>query len=104
VTADGFDPTGKRALFEAPVIAAHDRVAVGTAHEGRAALFSTPPRRAGTVVIECGGCKARSRASFVDLGMRLAAGSLWFPLRGRPHWLKCPSCEQRQWCRIRWTD
>ena len=101
---DSFDPTGKRALFEAPIAAARDRTAVGVPLEGKAALFSTTPRRAGTVLVECSGCKARSRVSLVDLGVRFLAGSMWMPLRSRPHWMKCPSCEQRQWCRIGWTS
>lgn len=98
------DPTGKRALFEAPVAAADDRVGVGAIHEGRAALFSTTPRRTGTVLIECGGCKSRTRASIADLGLRLVSGSVWNPFRTRSHWLKCPSCGQRRWCRIGWTE
>jgi hypothetical protein len=104
MTSGGFDPTGKRALFEAPVTAAADRVSVGTQREGRAALFSTAPRRPGTVVVECGGCRARTRLSIVDLGVRLASGSVWLPLRRQSHWMRCPSCERREWCRIRWTD
>ncbi|MCU1462901.1 MAG: hypothetical protein JWO37_2976 [Acidimicrobiales bacterium] len=98
------DPTGKRALFEAPVTAAPDRVAVGPTNEGRAALFSTAPRRSGTVVVECGGCRARTRVSAVDLGVLLVAGSVWNPLRRHSHWMRCPSCRTREWCRIGWTD
>jgi len=97
------DPTGKRALFEAPVAAAEDRIAPGELNDGKAALFSLPPRRTGTVVVQCSGCKVRSRASFADLGARLAAGSVWLPWRDHPHWMRCPSCRRRQWCQISWT-
>ena len=98
------DPTGKRALFEAPVAAAPDRISIGVRNEGRTALFSTGPRRPGTVVIECDGCKSRTRASLADLGLRLAGGSAWFPVRRHSHWMRCPSCGQRRWCRIGWTE
>jgi hypothetical protein len=98
------DPTGKRALFEAPAALADDRVSAGANADGRTALFSLAPRRAGTVVVECSGCRARSRASIVDVGVRMVAGSAWLPLRRYSHWLRCPSCETRQWCRIAWTS
>jgi hypothetical protein len=93
------DPTGKRALFSQAVTAAP----VGRAN-GKAALFSTPPRRPGTVVIECAHCGVRSRETLLGLGFRLATGSLWMPLRSKPHWLRCPSCGRRSWCRIGWTE
>jgi hypothetical protein len=98
------DPTGKQALFNAPVSAAPDRIRPGPRNEGRAALFSAPPRRAGTVVIECSRCRARSRATLVDLALRVATGSMWWPLRAHQHWLRCPNCGQRQWCRIGWNE
>ena len=101
---DRLDPTGKRALFEAPVSAAPDRVSVGAANQGRAALFSTAPRRPGTVVVECSGCKARTRVAAVDLGVLLVSGSAFVPFRSHPHWMRCPSCRSRRWCRIGWTD
>jgi hypothetical protein len=104
VTGVPLDPTGKRALFEAPVSAAPDRTSVGHQHDGRAALFSTAPKRAGTVIVECGGCKARTRMSIVDLGLTLVGGSVWLPWRRKSHWMRCPSCHQRSWCRIGWTD
>jgi hypothetical protein len=104
VTPPGLDPDGKRALFEAPVSAAPDRVAPGIRNEGRTALFSTGRRRPGTVVIECSSCKARTRASVVDLGVRLAAVSAWIPLRRHAHWMRCPDCRTWRWCRIGWTE
>ena len=98
------DPDGKEALFRAPVAAAPDRVAPGARHEGKAALFSVGPRRAGTAVVECSGCKTRTRTTLADLAGRLAFVSVWFPLRRHSHWLRCPSCGQHQWCRIGWTE
>ncbi len=98
------DPSGKRALFEAPVAAAPDRISVGARHEGRTALFSTSPRRAGTVVVECSGCRARTRISLVDLGVRFLSLSAWLPVRRHAHWMPCPSCGERRWCRVCWTD
>ena len=98
------DPTGKQALFSAPVAAAPDQVMARTGNEGRAALFSTAPRRAGTVVVECSGCRSRSRASVVDLAVRLLSGSAWLPFRDHQHWMRCPSCGERRWCRVGWTE
>jgi hypothetical protein len=42
--------------------------------------------------------------SLVDLGVRLASVSAFLPVRRHPHWLLCPSCSRRQWCRIGWTE
>lgn len=98
------DPTGKRALFEAPVAAAPDQLRAEEPREGRAALFSTGPHRPGTVVIECSGCRTRTRASMVDLGVRLVALSAFVPFRRHPHWLRCPNCESWQWCRVGWNE
>jgi len=98
------DPTGKRALFESapPAPPAGRQRSDGV--DGKAALFSTPPRRPGTVVIECEHCRVRSRESLARLGARLASGSAWVPFRSWPHWLQCPSCGRRGWCRIGWTE
>ena len=98
------DPTGKQALFDTQPSAARDRLAPGPRTEGRTALFSTASRRPGTVLVECSACRVRSRVSLLDLGLRLATGSAWFPLRSHQHWMRCPSCGQRRWCRIGWTD
>ena len=98
------DPTGKQALFDPTVATASDRIAPGPRNEGRAALFSTPPRTSGTVLIECSSCNIRWRASLLDVGMRLASGSAWVPFRHHSHWMLCPNCGGRRWCHIGWTD
>ncbi len=101
----GSDPTGKRALFESPVQAPPETRLGGASREGRDALFSSDRRTPGTVVIECERCSARSRVGLAELGIRLLTGSAWLPGRGsRPHWMRCPSCNRRTWCRIGWTD
>jgi hypothetical protein len=104
MTRSRLDPMGKQALFDAPVASAADRIAPGPANQGKAALFSNTPRRPGTVVVECSGCKVRTRASLANLALRLALGSAWFPLRPDSHWLRCPGCGQWRWCRIGWTE
>lgn len=96
------DPTGKRALFSEP--GPQDRLGPGPLNEGRAALFSTSPRRPGTVVLECSDCKVRSRVSLADLATRFATGSAWWPLGRYPHWVRCPACRGRKWCRIGWGE
>ncbi|MBK9180013.1 MAG: hypothetical protein IPM45_10685 [Acidimicrobiales bacterium] len=97
------DPQGKRALFEAPVDVAPD-VLAGRLGEGKTVLFSTGPRRQGTVVVECDACGARARLALVDLGMRMLPVTLWLPVRRHAHWLRCPTCERRSWCRIGWDE
>lgn len=99
-----YDPQGKRALFEAPVGAARDTLRSGTPREGREALFSTGKREAGTVVVACSSCHARSRINLTDLGLRMLTVSVWLPGRRHSHWLRCPACEHRTWCRIGWQD
>lgn len=98
------DPQGKRALFEAPVEAPPDILRAGPEREGREALYSTGPRRAGTVLIDCSGCRARARTHLADVGLRLLTLSAWVPGRRHSHWMRCPSCGHRTWCRIGWTD
>ena len=104
MTGRYIDPTGKAALFGSGVAAAPDQISSGRPNEGKAALFSMSPRRPGTVVIECSGCKARTRVTLVDLGLRLASGSAWLPIQRHQHWLRCPMCARRRWCRVGWTD
>ena len=97
------DPQGKRALFETPPSAPADALRPGGQRSGHDALFSTGPRQRGTVVIECSHCLSRSRSSLVDLGVRVVSLSAWVPGRHYPHWLRCPACDRRSWCRIAWT-
>jgi hypothetical protein len=104
VTERLIDPTGKRALFSSPGDDDEQTAEPRQRAEGRAALFSTPRRSPGTVVIECSDCKVRSRESLIGLGRRLATGSLWLPLGRHQHWVRCPSCGQRRWCRIGWFE
>lgn len=98
------DPTGKRALFESPVVAAPDTLRGGD-RDGRTALFSTGPRIAGTVMVECSRCESRTRVGLGSLAVRLASFSLYLPLvkRSHPHRIKCPGCHETSWCRIRWS-
>lgn len=98
------DPQGRRALFEMPVDAARDTIRSGQAKEGRDALYSTGPRQAGSVVVECDGCGVRTRVSLTDLAMRLVTISAWMPGRSKGHWMRCPACEHRRWCSIGWND
>jgi len=101
----GLDPEGKRALFEAPVATDRSQMLTpGATPEGRAALFSAGPARTGTAVVDCGDCGVRSRVSLLDLGVRLASMSVWLPARRRGHWMRCPACGHRTWCRIGWSE
>lgn len=100
------DPTGKRALFETPVVAAPDTLRPGGDRIGRAALFSTGEHVPGTVVVECSGCDSRTRISLGDLLVRLASFSMYLPLlrREHPHRMRCPGCDRTAWCRIGWGE
>jgi hypothetical protein len=55
-------------------------------------------------VVDCGGCGARSRVGLLDVGARLATLSVWLPALKRGHWMSCPACGHRTWCRIGWTE
>jgi len=98
------DPLGKNALFTAPVTAAPDQLQAGRGKEGRSALFSIGPKRAGTVVITCDACGVRSRVGLLDLGVRFASMSAWLPGRSHPHWMRCPTCHHHTWCQIGWNE
>jgi hypothetical protein len=98
------DPQGRRALFETPVSAARDTLRSGAPAEGRDALFSSGPRRSGTVVVTCSTCKARSRINLSELGLRWLSGTVWIPGRRNGHWMRCPSCSDRTWCSIGWQS
>lgn len=98
------DSQGRRALFETPVSAARDAIRSGNPRDGKAALYSTGPRQAGTVVVTCSSCEARSRINLTDLGLRWLSGSVWLPGRRNGHWMRCPSCTNRAWCSVAWND
>jgi hypothetical protein len=97
------DPDGRRALFEMPVSAPRDALRQGPTREGREALFSSGRREFGTVVVDCDACGARARVSAPDLAVRMVTGSVWLPLKRYGHYLRCPTCAHRTWCRIGWT-
>jgi hypothetical protein len=98
------DPIVKEALFTAPVAAAPDQLAPGRASVGRDALFSVGRRRAGTVLVDCESCSERSRVGLLDVGVRLVTVSAWLPARRFAHWMRCPACDRRTWCRIGWNE
>jgi hypothetical protein len=98
------DPTGKRALFEAPVMAPPDVFTPGRTPDGKAALFSIGDPRPGTVVVGCSSCTARTRISVLDLGVRIAQLGMFLPTRRKHQYLlRCPACDERRWCNVSWT-
>lgn len=98
------DPQGRRALFETPVSAAGDTIRSGHTPDGKDSLYSTGPRQSGTVVVSCSGCHARTRVNLTELGLRWLTGTFWVPGRRDGHWMRCPSCDSRTWCRIGWNE
>jgi hypothetical protein len=101
------DPKGKRALFEAPPAEIDDPLADDALHDpahhdGQAALFSTGEHQSGTGIIDCSHCGTKTRASHVDIGVRIALISLWIPGKHFSRWMQCPNCQRRSWCRVEW--
>ena len=94
-------PAGKEALFSAPRPSPAPVQRGGG--EGRQALFSAPPRRRGTVIVECDRCDARTPVPLVELGVRLLP-SLWIPGKSFSRLMRCPACTHRTWCRVHWRD
>ena len=98
------DPLGKSALFSPPPVPPQEDL-LPEPHpraEGKNALFSAGPRRAGTVVVECARCMNHSRMTTVELGVRIAFISLWVPGKRFSRWMQCPECQRRTWCRVHW--
>lgn len=93
------DPSGKRALFGAPVDVADDLLH-GHDRSGRDALFSVGAPESGTARISCSRCQERTRVSLTDLGVRVLKLSVWNPLRRHSHWITCPACKHRAWCHV----
>ena len=58
----------------------------------------------GTLVVECGSCRARSRLGYLDLARRSLPFALWTPWRRHSRLARCPACEQRTWLAARWFD
>ncbi len=104
---DRSDPQGKRALFETPPTdiddpLEDDELREPEHREGQAALFSTGEHQSGTGVIDCSHCDTKTRASYVDIGVRIALISLWIPGKHFSRWMQCPNCQRRSWCRVQW--
>jgi hypothetical protein len=72
------------------------------ASDGRRALFSAASRRPGTLVVECGTRRARSRLGYLDLARRSLPIAIWMPRRTHSRLARCPACEQRTWLAARW--
>ena len=103
------DPQGKRALFEAPPTQLDDPLEDDALREpekreGQAALFSTGEHQHGTGVIDCSFCGTKTRASHIDISVRIAMISIWIPGRQYSRWMQCPNCQRRSWCRVNWLS
>ncbi len=101
------DPKGKRALFEAPAVVLDDTLRDDVLitvdlRDGKEALFSVGPHQAGTGVVECTNCGARTRISYLEIAVRIAMISLWIPGKQHSRWMQCPNCQRRSWVRVEW--
>lgn len=86
------DPEGKAALFGPSPVGSSSGDA---GHD--AALEVTGE---GPVLITCSECGTGTRVSYRELGGRLVRLSLWNPQREHAHWMRCPACDRRNWCRV----
>ncbi len=107
------DPSGKRALFSTPEAQDPTKVQPGITSvpvrdegdpRGKAALYSTSTRRAGTVVLDCSLCKRRTRVGYPEFARRHLPAWLWLPWREHSRLMVCPACENRTWVAARWLE
>ena len=101
------DPQGKRALFETLAVVVDDTVRDDELitidlREGRDALFSVGPHEAGTGVVECTHCDAKTRISYLEIAVRIVMVSLWIPGKEHSRWMQCPNCQRRSWVSVDW--
>jgi hypothetical protein len=66
---------------------------------GRAALFSGPRRRKGTVTVECSQCGARTPLWPPRL-VTYMVPSVWVPGLSLRWWMRCPACHDRCVCHL----
>ncbi|MCZ7529539.1 MAG: hypothetical protein M5U31_03890 [Acidimicrobiia bacterium] len=95
--------SGKRALYSRPM----PDSAVGPdgptpRAPGKEALYSTAQRQAGTVVLECSSCGARTRVPYTEFARRHLPFWLWIPGKRHSRLMRCPACEERTWVGARW--
>lgn len=69
--------------------------------EGKVALFSGQPRGSGRFQIECSSCQSHTRSGARTLARLAFPVNFTVPFKYHHTWLKCPSCGQRTWVRIR---
>lgn len=99
------DPLGTRALFEPAPGDDADKLIRPTEQAGRSgrrALFTAGERRAGTVVLHCSHCEARTRVGYVEFLLRHLPFWVWIPGRRHSRFMRCPACEQRSWIGVNW--
>jgi hypothetical protein len=112
-TPPSHDPLGKSALFSSGTAsqnAAPAGLVSGAPPEaqGRGAshLFSQAEARPGTLIVDCSGCRRRTRVTYAEFAALHFPAWLWIPspLRTHRHWLRCPACHRFTWLRARWLE
>jgi len=91
------DPAGKAALFS------HGAVPMPVYEEPERAP-EPDGRRAGTLVLECSACDARTRVNYLDFLMLNLPIGVWLPLPGLGfnRRMTCPACGQWTWLQAHW--
>jgi hypothetical protein len=69
--------------------------------QGKAALFSGQARDDGPLVVECSGCTQTTRVGFARLARLAFPIAPTNPLRYYHTWMRCPSCNRRNWVKVR---
>ena len=99
------DPQGKRALFETPPSAAPDHAAARpAAHRPRRPLLHrrahapAPPSSSARAAASAPAPRCPTSACASSPSRRSCPGGK------HPHWMRCPACGHRRWCRIGWNE
>jgi hypothetical protein len=79
-------------------------MSAGGRPDGKRALFSTSVRQPGTLVLECSGCRGRTRVGYPEFVRRQLPVTLWMPWRRHSRWMSCPACGERTWVAARWLE
>jgi hypothetical protein len=95
MTTEPRDPQGKRALFSGAAQDRSDDEAHGS--DGKRALFSAAQRPAGTVLVHCSACDARTQLSLAGFVVQHFPAWMWVPWKRYPHLMRCPSCGRLAW-------
>ena len=105
-------PTEPAPIGATPPATAPRRSAAAAVATPRETSVVPPPsapttgRRAGTSVVECSACDARTRVGYLDFVLLNLPVGVWLPLPGLAYnrRMTCPACGQWTWLQAHWFD